>query len=200
MPINELLSLPFVLKVATRDWHPAKHISFASSHLPPNNKAFESSVIIKNPSNQREERSIRIWPTHCVETSQGAEIIPEIDVFKIDTIVDKGRDERLEAYSAFADVFGGKTSAAASHNLVELLSKSSVSHVFTVGLAGDYCVKYTALDASKEGFDTVVVADAVKSVDPGPSGWGATTKELENAGVRLVQLHGPEVAKVRSLS
>ena len=199
MPINELLSLPFVLKVATRDWHPANHISFASSHLPPNNKAFESYVSIQNPSSEGEERSIPIWPSHCVENTPGAEIVPEIDLSKIDIIVDKGRDERLEMFSGFADVFGGKTSAAASHDLAELLTSNSVTHVFTVGLAGDHCVKCTALDANKEGFDTFVVAEAVKSVNQGPSGWGATTKELETAGVRVIQLHGPEVARVKSL-
>ena len=191
--------MPFVLKIATRDWHPEKHISFESSHPPPNNKAFESSVKIRNPSNEAEEHSIPIWPVHCVQGTPGAEIIPEIDTSKLDFLVDKGRDERLEMFSGFADVFGGKTLAAANVDLAGLLTSRSVTHVFTVGLAGDFCVKCTALDAKKEGFETVVVAECVKSVDPGPSRWEATTKELEKAGVGVVQLLGPEVARVRNL-
>lgn len=197
--INQLLSLPFILKVATRDFHPADHVSFSTAHPPPNNKPFESSVNIHNPQNDSQEQSIPIWPPHCVQGTTGAEIIPEIDTSKLHAIVEKGRDKRLEMFSGFADVFGNRTTEAASIDLAALLKSQAISHAFVVGVAGDFCVKCTALDARQEGLETIVVADAVKSIDPGADGWGKTKQELEGAGISIVNLEGPEVARVRNL-
>lgn len=102
-------------------------------------------------------------------------------------------------FSAFADVFGDKSTEAASIDLAALLKSNAVSHVFVVGIAGEFCVKCTALDARKEGFETIVVADAVKSIDPGAEGWGQAVKELEGAGISIVSMDGPEVASVKTL-
>ena len=195
--INSLLSLPFVLKIATKDAHPQDHVSFARSHSS-QYKAFESIFSITNPANETQSYKIPLWPAHCVQGTKGAEIIPEIDVSKVDKVVEKGKDSRLEMFSGFADVFGSKSSEAASHDLAELLRDAGTTHVFIVGLAGDYCVKCTALDAKKEGFDVFVIHEATRSVNAGEKGWGAATKEMEKAGIEIISIEGPEVEKVKS--
>ena len=196
--INSLLSLPFALKIATKDAHPRDHVSFATSHSP-QHKAFESVFNISNPSDGTQSYEIPLWPAHCVQGTEGADIIPEIDVSKVDAVVEKGRDSRLEMFSAFADVFGSKSSKAASHDLAELLHHAGVTHVFTVGLAGDYCVKCTALDAKKEGFGVYVVQEATRSVDAGEKGWGAAREEMGNAGIDVISIEGPELERVKRL-
>jgi len=198
--INQLLSLPFVLKVATRDFHPNDHISFGTSHNPPNNVPFESRIKIFNPSRENESQDIPVWPVHCVQGTRGADIIPEIDSSKLDVVVDKGKDKRLEMFSGFADVFGSKASEAASHDLAALLKREEITHIYIVGIAGDFCVKCTALDARKEGFEVYTVEEAIRSVDPGVNGWGAAKKDLEHAGIETIHFDSPEVAKVRSLA
>lgn len=198
--INSLLSLPFALKIATKDAHPQDHVSFATSHSPPNNKAFESVFKISNPSDKTQLYEIPLWPAHCIQGTKGAEIIPEIDLSKLDEVVEKGKDGRLEMFSGFADVFGSKSSEAASQDLAGLLHGAGITHVFTVGLAGDYCVKCTALDAKKEGFEVYVVQEATRSVDAGEKGWGVATKEMGKAGVEIISIEGPEIERVRSLT
>ena len=196
--INSLLSLPFALKIATKDAHPQDHVSFATSHSP-QYKAFESVMKISNPLDETQAYEIPLWPAHCVQGTKGADIIPEIDISKVDRVVEKGRDSRLEMFSGFADVFGSKSSMAASHDLAELLHHAGVTHVFTVGLAGDYCVKCTALDAKKEGFGVYVVQEATRCVDAGEQGWGAAQKEMNDAGIDIISTEGPELERVKRL-
>ena len=110
--INRLLaSEKFVVKIATKDWHPQKHISFASNHQAPDNKPFESFVDVHNHVVGKPEETMkqRLWPDHCVQNSKGAELIEELDQGKIDLVVHKGMDERVEMYSAFTDSFGNLT-------------------------------------------------------------------------------------------
>lgn len=197
--INSLLSLPFALKIATKDAHPQGHVSFAISHPPPNNKAFESAVKISNPSDRTQFHEIPLWPVHCVQGTKGAEIIPEIDVSKLDEVVEKGKDSGLEMFSGFADIFGSKSPEAASQDLAGLLHCAGITTVFAVGLAGDYCVKCTALDAKKEGFEVYVVKEATRSVDAGENGWGKATKEMREARIEIISVEGPEMARVKSL-
>ncbi|KAL8695089.1 MAG: hypothetical protein Q9218_000367 [Villophora microphyllina] len=196
-PINELLSIPFDLRIATRDFHPADHVSFSTAHPPPNNKAFESSADIVNPWNSSQSMSIPLWPPHCVQDTPGAEIIPEIDQSKLDRIIEKGRDKRVEMFSAFADAFGNKSSIAASFDLTAFLKGDGIGRVFVVGLAGDYCVRYTAVDARKEGFEVYVIEEAVKSIDNGAKGWGAAEDEFRKAGVHVVSIDGPEMQTIK---
>ncbi|KAL9585054.1 MAG: hypothetical protein Q9212_001744 [Teloschistes hypoglaucus] len=190
--INELLSMPFTLRIATRDSHPSNHISFSTSHPPPNNKAFESKTEVVNPKNPAESMSIPIWPVHCVQGTPGAEIIPELDQSRLDRIIDKGRDKQVEMFSAFADSFGNKTSTAASFDLASFLKENGIGQVFVVGLTGDYCVRCTAIDAHKEGFEVFVIEEAVKSVDSGANGWGSVKAELQGLGVGVISIAGPE--------
>ena len=197
--INSLLSLPFALKIATKDAHPQDHISFATSHSPPNNQAFKSVVKISNPSNKTQWYEVPLWPSHCVQGTKGAEIISDLDVSKLDEVVEKGKDSRVEMFSGFADVFGNKSSEAASQDLAGLLHRAEITSVFTVGLAGDYCVKCTALDAKKEGFEVYVVQEATRSGDTSEKGWGVAMKEMRKAGIEIISINGPEMERVRSL-
>lgn len=190
--INHLLSLPYALKVATKDFHPHDHVSFHTSHDDSNMKLFGSSTPVTNPSNPSETKEISIWPVHCVQDTEGAQLIPELDVGKFDVIMEKGKDNRVEMLSAFADMFGNKTEAA-SLDLSVLLRNRGIDCVHVVGLAGDFCVKHTALDARKEGFEVIVINEGVRSVDEGSEGWGATVKTLQDAKVKIVSIVSAEI-------
>jgi nicotinamidase-related amidase len=119
---------------------------------------------IKNPLNPNESQETRLWPDHCVQGTKGAELLPELDVSKVHHIVEKGQDKRVEMYSAFADPFTNPN--VARSKLAQLLKDKGVTDVYVAGLAADYCVKCTALDAQKEGFKTWVVGEATRAVDP----------------------------------
>lgn len=179
--INELLDLPFAIKIATQDWHPRDHISFAPNHAPPNNKPFESTITYGNPGNASERETTRLWPVHCVQGTHGAELVPELHVSKVDHVVQKGQDKRVEMYSAFKDPF--KSPCVSESNLSKLLKEASVETVFVVGLATDYCVKQTALHAKEEGFTTFIVEEATRGVDVGETAMAALKEELKRAGV-----------------
>lgn len=191
--INKLLSMPFVTRVATRDFHPENHISFASQHPPPDNKPFESYAEITNPENPNEKISTFLWPDHCIQNTPGGEFIPEFDVSKIEHEIKKGQDQRVEQYSGFYGLF--KNPRVCDSGLAEMLRKQEVSHVFVVGLAMDYCVKWTAQDAAKEGFKTMVVSEGTKAVKP--DDWDDVVKKLGKDGVEFVSMDGDEVKSVK---
>lgn len=192
----------FVIKIATQDYHPPTHISFASNHQPPDNKAFESYIDLHNWAPGREGETVkqRLWPDHCIQGTKGADFLDGFLHENIDVVVQKGMDEKNEMYSNFADAFGNFNCAGrgVSHDVPELLRAKEVSDVFVVGLAGDYCVRYTALDAAKLGFFVYVIEDGTRCVDPG-QGWLDTLEEFERVGVRLVRANGPELGKVKAL-
>lgn len=194
--INELLTWPFTIKVATKDWHPQNHISFASNHPPPNNIPFESTHEYANPLNPAEKDTIRLWPNHCVQGTKGADLIPELDVTNIQCIIEKGQDQRVEMYSAFADPFLSPT--VSPSKLAHTLRDAGVSHVYVVGLAMDYCVKHTALHSAKEGFRTFVIEEATKAVSA--DDWEKTRSELAAANVELVSIENAAVQQVRDNS
>lgn len=194
--VNELLSLPFTLKVATKDFHPEDHISFASNHPPPNNLPFVTEITIANPYNPSETETTRLWPNHCVQGTKGAELVPELDASKVQHIIEKGQDKRVEMYSAFAAPFSNPVVSRSS--LADTLRDAGVTHVYVVGLAMDYCVKFTALDAAKEGFSTYVVYEGTKAVDP--TNWDNVRSQLEKAGVQMVSTGGEEVGEVKKLA
>ncbi|KAL4869282.1 hypothetical protein BDV12DRAFT_168249 [Aspergillus spectabilis] len=196
--INTLLAHPgFSVRVASQDYHPSDHVSFATNHPPPNNRPFECSITITNPASGKEAETKQqtLWPVHCVQQTSGANIIPELGTTKIDLFVQKGMDPRVEMYSAFTDAFGNQDPAIVSvnANLRAYLTDRGVTEVFVVGVAADFCVKHTALDAAKAGFQTYVVQDATECVVPG-LGWEETTRELASAGVLVVRSDGPEIA------
>jgi nicotinamidase-related amidase len=169
--------------VATKDWHPEDHISFAANHPEPNNRPFESFAKVINPYNPSESYETRLWPVHCVQDTPGAQLVPELDIDKVDKVVEKGQDKRVEMYSAFADPF--ENPCVARSELRGYLKDNGVGKVYVVGLAMDYCVKATAQDAVKEGFNTYIIEDATKAVDP-DDGWKNAKAEMESKGIRFV--------------
>jgi len=189
--VNALLRLPaFVTRVATKDWHPGDHISFASNHA--TKIPFADSCMVVNPNNPRESYETRLWPVHCVQGTPGAELVPELERGLIDRVVEKGTDARVEMYSAFYDPF---TSPRVSDSgLRDELKGKGVTDVYVVGLAGDYCVKHTALDAAAEGFRTFVVEEGTRAVDA--DGWEECRREIEGRRVRVVSVRGPEVGRL----
>ena len=150
---------PFV--VATRDWHPPDHGSFEGVEVDP-----EKWHGIDPPG---------IWPVHCVQGTPGAELHPSLDRSHVDQVVDKAQDPYTQGYSAF---HGG--------NLAEVLRDHGVDHVYIAGLATDYCVKNTVLDAVREGFDVTVVEDAIRGIDVKPGDSERAIGEMRNAGADLV--------------
>jgi nicotinamidase/pyrazinamidase len=147
--INELAaSGDFDFVVATRDWHPADHNSFAEEGGP--------------------------WPVHCVAGTPGAQLHPALDTSAVDAIVDKGREPTHEGYSGFDHT-----------NLGDLLRQRDVDEVMVVGLATDYCVKHTALDALRAGLRVGVDQQAVRGVDVEPGDSDRALDELRAAGATV---------------
>lgn len=199
--INSFLSRPgFVTRIATQDFHPADHISFASNHPAPNNRPFESFIEMKNPApgKESETKPQQLWPVHCVADTPGAELIPELESGLIDLFVQKGKHPQIEMYSAFADAFGNLdpavTAQSVNVDIASVLRAKGVTDVFVVGLAGDYCVKCTAIDAVKAGFQSWLIEEGTKCVVP--SGWDQTKEELRAAGVRVIHADDPAIQKL----
>ncbi|OCH96014.1 Isochorismatase hydrolase [Obba rivulosa] len=193
---NALLALPFAFKVATQDAHPPAHVSFASAH--PGAAPFTSSTTIANPRNPRETYETRLWPDHCVDGTPGQALAAGLEVARVEHVVRKGRDPRVEMYSAFRPPLRDPPLPEADSGLAEVLRARGVTDVFVVGLAGDYCVRYTAEDAAGEGWRTYVVQEGVRSVG-GNEAWKGVVRELGEKGVKVVSLDGEELGWVRGL-
>ncbi|KZP19596.1 pyrazinamidase/nicotinamidase [Athelia psychrophila] len=181
-PINTFLTLPFARKIGTKDYHPPNHISFASNHA---QKDVGHAITIyppgADPDSQSQvdhDRGIEqiLWPDHCVQSTPGAEFVEGLDHAALDAVVHKGTHPGIESYSAFRDPWH------ISHTELHGLLKG-VTDVFVVGLAADYCVKFTAMDAVQFRYRTWVVTDLVKSVAGGEAHWD----ELRESGVLLVE-------------
>jgi nicotinamidase len=156
--INEIIALPgFKLKIATRDFHPDNHISFASTH----NKPVLSTATIFHPEDIDNIKGIEqvLWPNHCVANTTGANFVVGLKADSFDATIHKGTHSHIESYSAFRDIWNKNET-----ELPELLLRKNITDIFFVGLAGDYCVKYTALHALDYGYETWVVTDAIKSI------------------------------------
>ncbi|KAF8250066.1 Isochorismatase hydrolase [Wilcoxina mikolae CBS 423.85] len=199
-PINTLLTLPFHLKLATKDWHPTNHISFASNH-PSSPPPFTSSTTITHPSDPSRSYTSTLWPVHCVQYTPGAELVEGLDVEKLHDVVYKGTDPRVEMYSAFCDPFhwdGGEGGGVSDSGLAGRLKERGVTDVYIAGLAMDYCVKATAEDAVRFGFRVWVVREGTRAVG-GVEGARKAEAEMKEAGVKCVDLDLEEVGWVRSL-
>ncbi|KAK0734742.1 isochorismatase [Lasiosphaeria miniovina] len=190
--INALLAAPtLAVRIATRDWHPADHISFASNHAGSKQPYVDTCTVV-NPSNATETYETRLWPVHCVADTPGAQLAAGLDPRRIDRVLDKGTDARVEMYSAFYDPL--RRPRVSDSGLADALRAADVTHVYVVGLAADYCVRSTAVDARAEGFVVYVVNEGTRPVDT--AAWGQCRAELEAAGVRVVSKDGPEVRRL----
>lgn len=140
------------------------------------------------PGQEAETKLQQLWPVHCVEDSPGADLIPEINADRFDLVVQKGRHSQVEMYSAFADAFGNIDPSvimqSVTVDITSELQAKGVTDVFVVGLAGDYCVKCTAIDAVKAGFRSWLIEEGTKCV--APAGWDAVKDELRTAGVSII--------------
>jgi nicotinamidase/pyrazinamidase len=160
----------FPLVIATQDWHPVDHGSFAANHpgrLP-------GEVITLGGLRQV------LWPVHCVQGTRGAELLAELDRARIAAVVHKGDDPEIDSYSAFFDNGGRKAT-----ELAGLLRDRGVEEIHLVGLATDYCVKYSALDARRLGFATHVILEGCRGIDLVPGDVDRALEEMCAAGVVL---------------
>src|SRR5215831_10675072 len=150
IPVANRLQSAFSLIVATQDWHPANHKSFAASH--PGKNVFDQIDLNGLPQ--------RLWPVHCVQNTKGAELAAKLNRERIAKIFQKGTDPGIDSYSALFDNGHRK-----STGLGEWLKAQGVTEVFVCGLTTDYCVKFTALDAAQMSFKTHVIEDASRGVN-----------------------------------
>jgi len=164
---NRLMS-QFDLVVATQDWHPAGHGSFAASH----DGRSVGEVIELNGLQQV------LWPVHCVQDTPGAELHPGLSTDRIARLVRKGADPSIDSYSGFFD-----NARRRATGLEEYLKQQGVRELHVVGLATDYCVKFTALDATSLGFETHILEEACRGVDLTPGDVAAALREMREAGV-----------------
>ena len=169
IPLVNALQLRFDLVVATQDWHPAGHQSFASSHA--GRAQFEQIDLHGLPQ--------VLWPDHCTQASDGAALTPALQTERIEALFRKGMNPEIDSYSAFFDNGHRK-----STGLADYLRGRGVTEVVVAGLAADYCVYYSALDALAAGFTTTVITDATRAISA--EGWAAAQADLTARGGRLV--------------
>jgi nicotinamidase/pyrazinamidase len=171
VPVINKLSGAFENVVVTQDWHTAGHVSFASAH--PGMKPFSTTKLAYGAQ--------VLWPDHCVQGSQDAALLKDLALPKAQLIIRKGYHQSTDSYSAFMEA-DGKTSTG----LAAYLKAHGIDTVYVCGLATDFCVAWTALDARKAGFKAYVIEDASRGIDLNGSlaaAWGKMTK----AGVKRIQ-------------
>jgi len=166
VPVINQLSSHFDTVIQTQDWHPEGHSSFASSH-----EGKEPFETIEMPYGDQ-----TLWPDHCVQGSDGAEFHAELETDRTQLIVRKGFRKEIDSYSAFYENDGSTTTG-----LTGYLRERGIDTLYAAGLATDFCVKWSVVDGLKEGFELVVVEDAVKGIDLEGS-VEAAWNEMEEAG------------------
>ncbi len=159
----------FPLVCATQDWHPPGHISFVSSH--------PGAELFSTISHRGGEQTL--WPEHCVAGSRGAQLTEALDSVAIEAIFRKGMDLDIDSYSAFFDNGHRKDTGLSAY-----LHGRGVDHLVVCGLAADYCVYYTLLDALNEGFNVSVIEEAVRAIDE--ESWLALRNQLVLRGMRVL--------------
>ncbi len=171
VPVANRLIAEADLVVATQDWHPAGHGSFASSH--PGHEPFE--IIALHGLEQT------LWPDHCIQDTTGADFVPKLASDRIDAVFRKGSDPTVDSYSGFFD--NGRRHAT---GLGSYLREREVRSLTVVGVATDVCVKATVLDALSEGFDVVVVPEGCRGVDANPGDSELALQAMARAGATIL--------------
>ncbi len=161
----------FQTVVATQDWHPPGHESFAASH-----PGREPGQVI-----DLDGLSQVLWPVHCVQGTRGAELHEGIDRSRLAAVFQKGTDPRIDSYSGFFD--NGHRKAT---GLGDWLAQRGVRQLYVLGLATDYCVKFTVLDALKLGYDVWVIEDGCRAVDLVPGGGERALSEMRGFGAAVI--------------
>jgi nicotinamidase/pyrazinamidase len=171
VPVANALSPRYELVLATQDFHPPSHQSFAANH--PGRKPYDLTELGGLPQ--------VLWPPHCVQGTPGAEFHPALDRSRIERVFPKGTDPGIDSYSGFFD--NGHRKAT---GLGDYLKQRGVTDVVVLGLATDYCVKWTALDARALGFGVRVVEDGCRGVALAPEDVPNALAEMRAAGVQIV--------------
>lgn len=174
--VANAISSRFEIVVASKDWHPVNHGSFAANHEG------------KTPGQFIDLHGLQqiLWPVHCVEGSSGAQFVDGLETSGIDCVFQKGTNPEVDSYSAFYD--NGRRQ---STGMAEWLREEGVDTVYVMGLATDYCVKFTALDAASEGFKTLLIADGCRGVNLSAGDSEAAIEEMAAAGITIV--HSSEI-------
>jgi nicotinamidase/pyrazinamidase len=167
VPVINTLAARFAHVVLTQDWHPSEHVSFAANHA--NRAPFQKIVL---PYGEQV-----LWPTHCVQGTRGAALHPGLCVPRARMIVRKGHDPQVDSYSAFVEADRRTRTGLAGY-----LRETGVTHVYACGLATDYCVAWSALDARSAGFEVTVIEDACRAIDLNGS-LAAAWQRMTDAGV-----------------
>jgi nicotinamidase/pyrazinamidase len=171
VPIINRIAKGFANVVMTQDWHTAGHVSFASTHA--GKKPFETVDLAYGKQ--------VLWPDHCVQGTEGAALSKELSIPHAGLIIRKGFHGDVDSYSAFTEADGKTTTGLAAY-----LQARKVERLFVAGLATDFCVAWTALDARKAGFETYVVEDACRGIDTQGS-LAKAWADMATAGVKRIQ-------------
>lgn len=169
-PINRLGAL-FGHVLLTQDWHPAGHVSFAASHA--GRAPFDTVALPYGPQ--------VLWPTHCVQGTPGAELAADLDLPRAELVIRKGFHPDTDSYSAFTEADRRTPTGLAGY-----LHERELGRVFLAGLATDFCVAWSALDARAAGFETVVVEDACRGIDAQGS-LAQAWRNMEQAGIQRIR-------------
>lgn len=171
IPVINRLQEEFDFIVATQDWHPANHLSFAANHQG------------KKPGDFIQLGNVEqvLWPVHCVQGSKNAEFHKDLDRTRWKKVFKKGKNPYVDSYSGFFDNDRRENTGLGSY-----LTEHDIEEVFVTGLATDFCVKFTVLDAIKEGFETTLVKDATKAVNLLAHDYDNAIKEMTKAGAEVV--------------
>lgn len=172
IPLANELQPKFDLVLATKDWHPADHGSFAANH----------------PGKQPGDRIILdgieqiLWPVHCVQNTRGAEFASSFDTSRIAHVFHKGTERNIDSYSTFFD------NAHRRHTgLAHYLETHGIKDIYLMGLALDYCVKYSALDARQLGFNTHIILDGCRGIELAPGDVERAIEEMKRVGAKILK-------------
>ncbi|MEN2393922.1 bifunctional nicotinamidase/pyrazinamidase [Pseudomonas halotolerans] len=171
VPLINRLGRSFRHVILAQDWHPAGHASFASSH--PDKKSFD---LIQLPYGEQ-----KLWPDHCIQGTQGAALHSALDLPHAQLIIRKGCTPDIDSYSAFMEA-----DRQTPTGLTGYLKERGIDTVYMVGLALDFCVMFSALDARAAGFNALVVLDACRGIDIDGS-MAAAIRRMQQAGVALIE-------------
>lgn len=162
----------FNLVLATQDWHPADHGSFAANH-----EGRQPGEIIDLDGIQQ-----ILWPVHCVQASPGAQLVAELNTERISHVIRKGTDPGIDSYSGFYD--NGHRKAT---GMTDYLGARGVEDVYIMGLALDYCVKFTVLDAVRDGFRAFLIENGCRAVELNPGDSKAAIADMRQVGAVILQ-------------
>lgn len=171
VPVINALQGKFNHVIATQDYHPSNHGSFAANHAG------------KNPGEFIELAGMTqiLWPVHCVQGSRGADFHPDLIQSQWKAIFQKGKNPEVDSYSGFFD-----NARRGDTGLGDYLKSNGINRVFVCGLALDYCVKFTALDARSLGFETILILDATQAVNLHPLDGEAAIQEMKAGGITIL--------------